>query len=197
MLSHHSPRSPAAFSCAFNVGCAGDTSPMKMAAALDRSDVTAPADPVTQVLERLVALCAAEPHPASRAHRARVSHASALDALTWQPYDWVASLPDTEYSAALASYLDGATQSVDVRMFHIALGRQTKPMVETSDGSRLARVGRKQLRDVLHKGDHRGDHRCNACVSKGLPIAGRQDDDACARTGECADDGLDEGAQRT
>ncbi len=87
-------------------------------------------DPVRDALERLVAQCAREPHPSSAARRARVDRSAVLADLSWVPSAWVAELSNTDYAPSLAAFLDGAAATVDVCMFHIALGAPTRPMID-------------------------------------------------------------------
>ena len=87
-------------------------------------------DAVLATLDRLLTLCAGKPHPDSVARRARPSRDEALDRLQWKSAMWAGVLSGDAYALAVARLLKDATQTVDLCMFHIALGVETKALVE-------------------------------------------------------------------
>ena len=80
---------------------------------------------LTRALEMIATSCATTPHPATRDHAVRTpaiaAPAAGLDA------DWIGVLWSDDYYAGLPALLDGATQTIDVCMFHIALPSPTHP----------------------------------------------------------------------
>jgi DNA uptake protein ComE-like DNA-binding protein len=82
------------------------------------------AAPLMAVLELLIAVCARDPHPYTVQHRQRPN-------TTFNPglsaAQWIAVLANQDYQPGVRAIFDSAVQSIDVCMFHIALGGPEHP----------------------------------------------------------------------
>ena len=82
------------------------------------------ADPLAATLELLITACARDPHPSVRERRIRTRRSVQLNA---KAIDWVAVLRNESYNGAVAGLIDGSRNTVEVCMFHIALGGPQHP----------------------------------------------------------------------
>lgn len=81
-------------------------------------------DPVVAVLDFLCTVCGEQPHPSSVDRRRRKA-ASAPSAGV--PADWVSPLVGDEYHRVMSQLFDKATTSIEVCMFHAAMGTDDHP----------------------------------------------------------------------
>jgi hypothetical protein len=81
-------------------------------------------EPVLEALELLAAVCGRNPHPASTTGRLRLHPDAAAPTL---PTDWVAVLAGTDYHPALVDLFANAVASIEVCLFHAALGGPDHP----------------------------------------------------------------------
>lgn len=100
-------------------------------------DAETPAKRLTSTLELIAAICARNPHPATRARRVRTKPAP-VPVPTIEA-EWVGVLANKDYYAALLPILGDANQSIDVCMFHIAGSSETHPTRKLLDALIKAR----------------------------------------------------------
>lgn len=87
-------------------------------------------DPVKGTLGALLAVVANHPSPAHRNRRAMPVSRGLIDTMGWFNCDWTAALIDEDYLSALPDLLAGTTTSIDMCMFHVAVGVHTRPMID-------------------------------------------------------------------
>lgn len=98
-------------------------------------------DPVVAALELLAATCASDPHPATAAQDRRVT-APQLPDLDLDA-SWIGIVADDAYHPAVAGLIADARVSIDVCLFHAALGGPAHPTA-----SLLAALGAATARGV-------------------------------------------------
>jgi hypothetical protein len=95
-----------------------------LGALMAHAGVSDPADALIRTLETVAVVCAGSPHPASRERRPRGAVALATSAHVAEA---VHLLRGGSYYGAVQDAINGASASVEVAMFHIALPGETHP----------------------------------------------------------------------
>jgi hypothetical protein len=122
-LSFESPE------CSATVDLGGSAAELFTHLAARWCDRKSPQDAVLATLDRLFVMCAGRPHPSSAAQRVRQDRREALDRLRWQPTSWIGVLDGEGYAPAVLQLLQQSRTSVDLCVFHMALGAETKALV--------------------------------------------------------------------
>ena len=81
---------------------------------------------ILPMLETLASVCGRDPHPYSRRRRRRRRGLAGSGSQPF-PVDWVGVLANESYFVGMDSILAGAASSIEVCMFHIALGGPDHP----------------------------------------------------------------------
>lgn len=119
-----------------------------LARLLERIRVTDPVDRLLRGLEAVAMTCARLPHPASREQRIREPVSIQV---TVHPTDRVQLLSGSAYYPAVQTEIVGATASIDVAMFHIAMPAENHPTRAILDALIAAATRQVSVRVVVDR----------------------------------------------